>query len=177
MPPLKQVEQVGLGLHWTTVHDRKRQPSDTECVMTLKFSQWQDGEISFNLISWSSIRFSYERTKQTCNTLLLPFANRFELFRWLMDLLMLVRHHLNMSGTKQPMYGWFHQLKTICICMYINFGLLIWERRGGYRQISLLKKEDDNQHLHSAVYSLEYTYSTININRLREDWRRNFMDT
>lgn len=93
---------------------------------------------------------------------------------------MLVRHHLNLTGTKRPMCGcgWFHQQKTICRRMYTDFGLMVWERRGWYGQTftaESLKKGGWQWTLaFSAVYRI---YSTININRLREDWRRIFMDT
>lgn len=54
-----------------------------------------------------------------------------------------------------------------CIPILVSWYESEEDGMGKHLQPSLLKKEeDDNEHSHSAVYRI---YSTININRLRED--------
>lgn len=111
--------------------------------------------------------------------LLWSFWCRFNCKR-LIDLLILVRHHLNGTAgqTAAQMCSRCIQQKKICRCMYADFGLFheentftVWVQRGWcgkHIQMSLFQKKykEDNEHWHSAVYS------TININRPREDWSR-----
>lgn len=82
----------------------------------------------------------------------------------LIDLLVLVRHHLNLNQKRGKMCGWCFQQKTDCRCLYADFGLTI---RAKMLCKTLTNESLKNRRMTMNTGILLYTGSNIQYNKYK----------